>query len=67
MDIGKRLLRVAAYASIAAQAAACGSLPSLPPTETIAVGERPHLVCRTDEVQWCRDHGHALRCTCSPF
>lgn len=59
------LLRATAYAAIAAQSTACGSGFSLPQSETIAVGERPRIVCREHEVLWCRDHGIALRCTCT--
>jgi len=50
-----------------AQSAGCASPYALPPSVTTAVGEQPKLVCEAGEVQLCRDHGHALKCTCSPF
>lgn len=66
MDVTSRLRRAALSTLVLIQLAACGSFP-LPPTETIAVGQRPSLICRADEVRMCRDYGHELKCTCSPY
>jgi hypothetical protein len=67
MDVKESLLRGTACALIFAQLVACNSAYVLGPSETVAIGQRPNLVCRANEVQLCRGHGHALRCTCSPF
>lgn len=62
-----RAARRCALILAALQMAACASPYALPPSVTMAVGQRPQLVCQAGEVQSCRDHGSRLKCTCAPF
>ncbi len=46
------------------QLAAC-VYAALPPSATTSVGKSSNIVCRAPDVQVCREHGVALKCTCT--
>jgi hypothetical protein len=45
----------------------CATTGSLPASVVTEVGRETALVCGPDEAQVCRDHGHALKCTCAVY
>jgi hypothetical protein len=45
----------------------CATTGSLPPSVVTDAGRGTALVCGPDEAQVCRDHGHALKCTCAAY
>ena len=70
MVVSGRLCRVGALRWVLIVAvsvlAGCAYAP-LPPSVTTAVGQSSNLACRAPEVQVCRDHGRALKCTCRTY